>query len=38
MPQHAVAAADHPHDLKTFDRGVGCFHPLEAARRPGLHA
>jgi hypothetical protein len=32
--EDAVTAADHPHDFETFDRGVGCLHPLEATRWP----
>jgi hypothetical protein len=32
--QDAVAATDHAHDLKAFDRRGGGFHPLEAAGRP----
>jgi hypothetical protein len=32
--QDAVTATDHPHDLKALQSCVGCFRPLEAARRP----
>ena len=29
-----MAATDHLHHLEAFDRGVGGFHPLKAARGP----
>jgi hypothetical protein len=29
--QHAMAAADHAHDLKASQSCRGCLHPLEAA-------
>ena len=29
-----MTAADHPLDFESFDRGVGCLHPLEATRWP----
>jgi hypothetical protein len=32
--QDTMAAADHPHDLKSFQGRGGGFHPLEAAGRP----
>jgi hypothetical protein len=34
LRQDAVATTDHPHNLKAFDRCIGCFHPLETAGRP----
>jgi hypothetical protein len=32
--QNAMAAADHPHHLEAFDRGIGGLYQLEA-ERPG---